>query len=89
MSAFDTLATKIAEAVAAIESGDWLTAQTKVIAANALLLTIPDTDQQGNRLQWRSQKELIESLHSQIARGRQGALGLRRSKFVPTVTSGT
>ena len=47
-----TLQTYIDAAVTAIAAGSWATAETNILAAEAVLVAIPDTEFAEQRLEW-------------------------------------
>lgn len=63
------LTTRITAAVAAIDSADYDTAETNLLAANAYLVALPDTEQRDRSIRWA--REQIDRLLMRIRALRQ------------------
>ena len=71
--------TKIDEAVAANEAGDFATALTKLRSARLLLVATPDARQGEDELKWRSD---IDALMKSIEAEKRASVGITRKKIV-------
>jgi len=70
------------EAVLAIESSQWSTARTKLLAAQTIIETTPDFELGGQQVQWRSSIEnLLRRVNRLLAVGSGSTAGPRRSKI--------
>lgn len=71
-----TINTKVAEAVTAIEAGDYTTAQTKLESATILLAALPDQEQDGTSLRW--DRSAIQRMLEVVAKKVSAANGVVR-----------
>ncbi len=72
---------KVSEAVTAIESGDWDTAMTKLIAAEALLAVKPDTRNGRTEIEYSEQRirNLMVTVRRQQNAAKFAAGGIQRT----------
>lgn len=76
MATVATINTKVTDAVTAIEAEDWSTALVKLMAAKALLATLPSrTAKEGIELEYDA--AAIDSLIAQVNRQRGSGAGLQ------------
>lgn len=82
--------TKAAEAVDAIEDGDYATALRKLRAVKALLITLPDGKQADQELKWDrvAIDSLIKDCERQSTAAEVQATGIRRTKLYQQPVSG-
>jgi len=66
----------------AIAAGDWATALTKALAAQAQLSVLPDSEYQaGGQTVLRYDRRAVESLVANIRRQQSAALGMQQTKI--------
>ena len=68
-----------AEASAAIAAGDFPTAQSKLLQAQAYLPGLPNRTNEGDGIQWNNSRITIDSLLDNLRKARNAARGICRS----------
>jgi hypothetical protein len=77
----------ITAAVAAMEAGDWATASTEILKAEATLAALPDSEVANDRVEWgRNLESLKASIRSQQAASASGG-GIQRTKITKVAVS--
>lgn len=76
----DVIDAKVESAIAAMDAGQWSTAQTRLMSAKAMMAAMPDSSQGSMSVRYNA--AAIDNLIAQCASRGSAASGVQRSKII-------